>query len=93
MFIYNKLFQSQVKFAALVEHPACVSATTTSSSPAVQPRLTRFLALDKCLPNRDFLQVTVCFLITWIYCLGFELTLSIAVLVSHMNMKTDDRIA
>ncbi len=41
------------KFAALYEHPPIESA-----DPSVQqPQVTKFLALDKCLPRRSFLQV------------------------------------
>ena len=38
-----------MKFSALVPHPA--------TSPHSPPEFTKFLALDKVLPNRDFLQV------------------------------------
>lgn len=39
------------KFAAVVRHS---SSTSQMSTPA---KVTKFLALDKCLPNRDFLQL------------------------------------
>ncbi|XP_062996298.1 lariat debranching enzyme [Elgaria multicarinata webbii] len=38
-----------VKFAAVMQHKA--------SAAGVQPKATKFLALDKCLPHRDFLQI------------------------------------
>ena len=41
------------KFAALYEHPPIESADPS----AQQPQVTKFLALDKCLPRRSFLQV------------------------------------
>ncbi|OQR98807.1 lariat debranching enzyme B [Achlya hypogyna] len=40
-----------VKFAAVVHHP------TPPDAPA-PGNLTKFLALDKCLPHRDFMQIT-----------------------------------
>ena len=48
------------KFAALVRHPAPAQlATAAAAAAAASPSAptTRFLALDKCLPSRDFLQV------------------------------------
>ncbi len=42
-----------VKFPALVPH-----ATPHHPTPSSQPACTHFLALDKCLPGRGFLQVS-----------------------------------
>jgi lariat debranching enzyme len=44
-----------VKFAAVVRHPDPATHSASSSPPA--PTTTKFLALDKCLPRRQFLQV------------------------------------
>ena len=41
------------KFACVYRHQASASATATASA----PKETKFLALDKCLPHRRFLQV------------------------------------
>lgn len=38
-----------VKFPAVVQHGPIV--------PGVEPQVTKFLALDKCLPHRDYLQI------------------------------------
>ena len=45
-----------VKFAAMVQHRR--QADTASSSDQLADQMTKFLALDKCLPGRRFLQVT-----------------------------------
>ena len=45
-----------VKFAAVVTH-GTTAPGDDASAPAAAPRTTRFLALDKCLPRRDYLQV------------------------------------
>jgi hypothetical protein len=44
------------KFAALVPHPEQPSPPEAAAAAAGR-RFTRFLALDKCLPRRDFLQL------------------------------------
>eukprot|EP01134_Creolimax_fragrantissima_P006461 CFRG6461T1 len=46
-----------VKFAALVKHTSFESANQGSTVVGAGFASTRFLALDKCLPGRDFLQV------------------------------------
>lgn len=47
-----------VKFAALVEHPVGVGDERNGEKDARNARATtKFLALDKCLPKRDFMQV------------------------------------
>jgi len=50
-----------VKFAAVVQHPTAEPLATAAAAAAEQPAsggaATRFLALDKCLPRRDYLQV------------------------------------
>ena len=52
-----------VKFSALVRHPPPPSSDSSSftsdstPTPPAPPRMTKFLALDKCLPHRDYLQI------------------------------------
>ena len=45
-----------VKFAALYNH-ATQAQTDTRPHPSAPPRATHFLALDKALPNRDYMQI------------------------------------
>jgi lariat debranching enzyme len=48
-----------VKFAAVVEHSddGETKKTESSNEPSKTKRTTKFLALDKCLPKRDFMQI------------------------------------